>query len=275
VQAALCNKIRVSLAALIVVATCLATSAQQPPLDQLARRMADSLEQAKQKNVAVFGFVGPDETEALGQKIAGDFREALVRSAHKFRVEDLSHLLEILGKTSAWSASVDDADTAAWFLRDSDVDTAILGTVSSEDAGLHVRVRAIRERDAQQIVEFDTVVPLTDDLKQLIGRAAGREFANWPKGGKNGYSSPICVSCPKPQYLGRPLGRRIEGTVLLEISVGEDGRARHIRIKKAAPYGMTEKAIAAVQTWRYKPATGPDGKVAAVRETVEMNFLFY
>jgi TonB family protein len=262
-------------AALSVVAACLAAFAHQPPLDDLAYRMADSLAQAKQKNVAVFGFVGSDETEALGQKIAGDFHEALVRSAHNFRVEDLSQLLEILGKTSAWSASVDDADTASWFLRDSDVDTAILGTVSIEDAGLQLRVRAIRVRDAQQIAEFDAVVPLTDDLKQFIGRTAGREFANWPRGGKNGYSSPICVSCPKPQYLGRPLGRRIEGTVVLEISVDQNGRARHIRIKKAAPYGMTEKAIAAVQTWRYQPATGPDGKFAAVRETVEMKFLLY
>jgi TonB family protein len=275
VQRGLSSTIRASLAAVFVVATCLATSAQKPPLDELARQMADSLAQAKEKNVAIFGFVGPDETEALGQKIAGDFHVALARSAHNFRVEDLSRLLEILGKTSAWSASVDDAGTASWFLRDSDVDTSILGTVSNEAGGLRVRVRAFRVRDAQPISEFETLVPLTDNLKELIGRSAGREFANWPRGGKNGYSSPICVSCPQPQYFGRALGQRIEGTVVLEISVTEDGRAKHIRIKKAAPYGMTEKAIAAVQTWRYKPATGPDGKVAAVRETVELNFLFY
>lgn len=67
-QAGLRNKIRGSLAALIVVATCLATFAQQPPLDDLARWMAASLEQAKQKNVAVLSFVGPDETEAWGKR---------------------------------------------------------------------------------------------------------------------------------------------------------------------------------------------------------------
>lgn len=274
-RAGVSNTVRVSLGALFILSLCVSTFAQEPPLDDLAHRMADSLTQSKQKSVAVFAFVGPDAAEALGQRLAGDFQLALAKSTHSVRVEERSQLLDILGATSALSASVDDADTASWFLRDSDVDTAILGTVSNEDAGLHVRVRAIRVRDAQQIAEFDTIVRLTDDLKQLIGRTAGREFANWPRGGKNGYSLPICVSCPKPQYLGRPLGRRIEGTVVLEISVGEDGRARHIRIKKAAPYGMTEKALAAVQTWRYKPATGPDGKVAAVRETVEMNFLIF
>jgi TonB family protein len=249
--------------------------AQKSPLDELAHRMADSFAQSKQKSVAVFAFVAPDDAEALGQKLAGDFQQALVKSAHGFRVVARSQLLDILGKTSALSASVDDADTAAWFLRDSDVDTSILGTVSKDEAGLQVSVRAFRVRDAKQIAEFETLVPLTDGLKQLVGKTAGREFANWPRGGKNGYSSPTCVSCPQPQYTGRPLGRVVEGTVVLEISVDENGRARHIRIKKAMLDGLTETALAAVQKWRFIPATGPDGKVAPLRESVTVSFHFY
>jgi TonB family protein len=222
-----------------------------------------------------FAFVGPDDGEALGQKLAGDFQLALAKSAHGLRVEDRSQLLEILGRTSALSASLDDADTASWFLRDSDVDTAILGTASNQSGSLRVRVQAFRVRDAQPISEFATIVPLADDLRQLVGRTAGREFASWPRGGKNGCSSPACVSCPQPQYTGRPLGRVVEGTVVLEISVEEDGRARHIRIKKAMLGGLTEIAIGAVQKWRFKPARGPDGKAAAVREMVTVSFHFY
>ena len=56
------------------------------------------------------------------------------------------------------------------------------------------------------------------------------------------------------------MGRVVEGTVVLEISVEEDGRARHIRIKKAMLGGLTETAIGAVQKWRFKPARGPVGK---------------
>jgi len=130
-------------------------------------------------------------------------------------------------------------------------------------------------RDADPIAAFATIVPLTDELKQLVGRSARREFANWPRGGKNGYSSPACVSCPQPQYTGRPLGRVVEGTVQLDITVDENGRAKHIRIKKAMLDGLTERAIAAVQKWKFKPAMGPDGKVAAVRETVTLSFHFY
>jgi TonB family protein len=269
------NTVRVSLRALVALSVCLAAFAQEPPLDDLAHRMADSLTQSKQKSVAVFAFLGPDDAEALGQKLAGDFQMALAKSAHSFRVEERSQLLEILGRTSALSASVDDADTAAWFLRNSDVNAAILGSVSNDNGGLRVRVQAFRVRDADPIADFAATVPLTDELKQLVGRSAPREFANWPRGGKNGYSSPACVSCPQPQYTGRPLGRVVEGTVQLDITVDENGRARHIRIKKAMLDGLTEMAIAAVQKWKFKPATGPDGKVAAVREIVTLSFHFY
>lgn len=269
------NTVRVSLRALVALSVCLAAFAQEPPLDDLAHRMADSLTQSKQKSVAVFAFIGPDDAEALGQKLAGDFQMALAKSAHSFRVEERSQLLEILGRTSALSASVDDADTAAWFLRESDVNAAILGSVSNDSGGLRVRVQAFRVRDADPVADFAAIVPLTDELKQLVGRSARREFANWPRGGKNGYSSPACVSCPQPQYTGRPLGRVVEGTVQLDITVDENGRARHIRIKKAMLDGLTEMAIAAVQKWKFKPATGPDGKVAAVREIVTLSFHFY
>jgi TonB family protein len=269
------NTVRASLGALVILCVCVSTFAQEPPLDDMAQRMADSLTQSKVKSVAVFAFVGPDDAEALGQKVADDFQLALANSVHGFGVKDRGQLLDLLGKTGALSASVDDADTAAWFLRDSNVDTAILGTLSNESGGLRVRVQAFRVRDAHPISDFATALPLTDDLEKLVGRAARREFANWPRGGKNGYSSPTCVSCPQPQYTGRPLGRVVEGTVVLEISVDEDGRAKHIRIKKAMLGGLMETAIAAVQKWRFKPATDPDGKVAAVREMVTVNFHFY
>jgi hypothetical protein len=76
-------------------------------------RMADSLAQTKQMSVAVFAFVGPDDTEALGHKLADNFQRALAKSAHSGRAEDRSQSLEILGQTCALSASVDDAHTAS------------------------------------------------------------------------------------------------------------------------------------------------------------------
>jgi TonB family protein len=274
-QLALSKRIRVSLGTLFILFVCPSLAPQETQINVLAEQMAESLAHSKQKMVAVFAFVEPDETEALGQKLADEFREALVKSAHSFRVEDSSRFLGILGKNGALSASIDDADTASWFLRDSDVDTSILGSVSEESGGLKISVQAVRVRDSHQICKFETSMPLTDDLKALVGVSRKREFASWPRGGKNGYSSPTCISCPPAQYVGAALNQRIEGTVLLEITVDEDGRAKHIRVTKALSYGLTQEAVATVQKWRFKPANGPDGKPAAVREKIQVAFHLY
>jgi len=123
VQAGHTKMTRALFPALFVLSVCVSMLAQESQLGDSARRMADSLSQSKRKSVAVFAFVGTAETEALGEKLADDFREALVKSGRTFRVEERSHLLEILAKRSASSASLDDPGSASWFLHDSEVDT--------------------------------------------------------------------------------------------------------------------------------------------------------
>jgi outer membrane biosynthesis protein TonB len=59
-----------------------------------------------------------------------------------------------------------------------------------------------------------------------------------------------------------------QNLVVLEITVDQEGRARHIRVMKALLNGMTEDAI---KTWRFKSLTGPDGKSAAVTMIVQVS----
>jgi TonB family protein len=66
-----------------------------------------------------------------------------------------------------------------------------------------------------------------------------------------------------------------EGTVVLTVVVGADGKAHDIVVVKPLPDGLTEKAIEAVQSWRFNPAKGPDGNPAAVREMIEVKFRPY
>jgi TonB family protein len=269
------NRFCALLIILILSSVCQATVPQEPQISALAQEMSDSLLRAKVKNVAIFAFVGPDEPEAIGQSLADDFREDLSKSANDFQVVALPQLLTILGKTAALSASVNDADTASWFLRDSGVDSFVIGTVSRQNGGLQIALKAFRVRGAREISNCEASIILTDDLKALIGLSRGREFATWPRGGENGYSSPICLSCPQLQYHGPPIPGLYQNLVVLEITVDEEGRARHIRVKKALLNGMTEDAIATVKNWRFKPSTGPDGKPAAVRMIVQVALKSY
>lgn len=60
-----------------------------------------------------------------------------------------------------------------------------------------------------------------------------------------------------PQPLSQPLPRwsgRESGTLRFQLTVGRDGRVKEVRVIETIP-DMTAKAIAAVQRWRFKPAT--------------------
>jgi TonB family protein len=68
---------------------------------------------------------------------------------------------------------------------------------------------------------------------------------------------------------------KYQGVVTLVAIITADGRATDIQVVKGLGLGLDEKAIAAVRTWRFKPALGPNGKPAPVRQIIEVTFHLY
>ena len=64
------------------------------------------------------------------------------------------------------------------------------------------------------------------------------------------------------------------GTVILDVTVAEDGRATDIRVLKGVPFGLNEQAIRAVNEWTFKPASYGDRPIA-VRVPIETSFRLY
>jgi protein TonB len=97
----------------------------------------------------------------------------------------------------------------------------------------------------------------------------------YPNAGTGGYGSPACLYCPQPQFSDEAVKAKYQGTVLLVAVITADGRATEIRIAKGLGLGLDEKAVEAVRTWRFRPALGPDGKPASVRQSIEVTFHLY
>ncbi len=102
-----------------------------------------------------------------------------------------------------------------------------------------------------------------------------QEPVSLPTAGTMGYTLPKCLNCPAAKFSKEAIKHKYEGTVTLKIVVDETGHAKDIAVTKGLNFGLTEQAIAAVRKWRFKPATGPDGKPAAVRINVEVTFHLY
>jgi TonB family protein len=82
----------------------------------------------------------------------------------------------------------------------------------------------------------------------------------------------VCEKCPDPIYTPEARAQRIQGRVLLLVTVGENGIADHIGVVDGLDGGLTEQAVEAVQRWRFKPALGADGKPVATRVPIDVTF---
>lgn len=95
------------------------------------------------------------------------------------------------------------------------------------------------------------------------------------RAGVNGVGTPVCLYCPQPQYSDEARKAKYQGVVTLLVTVTTDGRAANISVVKGPGLGLEEKAIEAVKTWKFKPALGPNGKIANVIVPIEVTFRLY
>ncbi|MGH9521086.1 MAG: energy transducer TonB [Terriglobales bacterium] len=89
-----------------------------------------------------------------------------------------------------------------------------------------------------------------------------------------GVSAPRALFAPDPEYSEEARKAKYQGTVVLWVVVGPDGRPRDIRVQRTLGMGLDEKAIEAVRSWKFEPAK-KDGQPVAVQINVEVNFRLY
>lgn len=86
-----------------------------------------------------------------------------------------------------------------------------------------------------------------------------------------GVSAPVLVFKTDPEYSEEARKAKYSGAVTVAIVVDTEGRARDIHVVKSLGMGLDEKAIEAVQKWRFKPGM-KGGQAVNVRATIEVNF---
>jgi len=83
---------------------------------------------------------------------------------------------------------------------------------------------------------------------------------------------PTCEKCPDPIYPEEARHKGLEGTITFLATVSEQGMAEQIVLAKSFDTSLTASALRAIQSWRFKPAIGLDGKPIAVRIPIEVTF---
>jgi protein TonB len=86
-----------------------------------------------------------------------------------------------------------------------------------------------------------------------------------------GVSAPAVIFKIDPEYSEEARKAKYSGEVMLSIIVDAEGKAREIHVVKSLGMGLDEKAIEAVEKWKFKPGM-KGGQPVAVRATIAVNF---
>ena len=86
-----------------------------------------------------------------------------------------------------------------------------------------------------------------------------------------GVSAPVPISRTPPEYTDEARNAKWQGTVLVRATVDENGVPQDLKIIRSLGMGLDQKAIEAVQKWRFKPGT-KDGQPVPVSANIEVNF---
>ena len=95
------------------------------------------------------------------------------------------------------------------------------------------------------------------------------------RAGVNGVGTPSCFYQPAPEYSEEARKTKYQGAVVVEGVINLDGRVTDIKVVKGVGMGLDENAVAAVKTWRCKPASGPSGKPVRTLVPIEVTFRLY
>jgi len=270
--------VRISAAALAIFFCAVIPSyAQQAQMVALALKTADAISKAHETQVIVGDFWSPtDKLTKLGQNLADQFSAELA-GLGEFQVQDRVRLHKAIEQYSLSPLALRDIDIAAWMAKQSGAKAIILGNVESVNGQYKLTVGIYTVENEKNLGNFGVTMPAGPNWELLFQTPVEETTGTGvhDEGGAGGYSAPKCEYCPNPRYSGTAFQHRIQGVVILNVIIGTDGHAHEMVVTKNLGFGLDESAVKALNDWRFKPASGPDGKPTAVRMLVEVNFQWH
>lgn len=126
-------------------------------------------------------------------------------------------------------------------------------------------IREIEPIEVFQPIDYPDVIQIPDAPPETTPEDPGPILV----GGD--VARPLGIYTPLPDYTELARRARIQGIVILQLTLDEQGEVQNVQVLKDLPMGLTESAVRTVSTWRYEPATLND-KPVEVLMTVTVNF---
>jgi len=286
---ALRSIVRISVAALAVFFCAgIRSHAQQAQIESLAAKTASAITKSLKKSagsrlvIVFFSEPGNSSTE-LGAKVADDFTAALTADGISLMNNAVFQATAQTDKVAP--SALSNPATASCIASDAGAEIMVEGMLRHVGNRIELSVSVIRAQDAKEIFKTKTDFDRSSEIDKLesevlsapdAGGAKMASVSSAPQAGKNGYTAPACLYCPNPQYSNRAFRTHEQGKIVLDTTIGVDGRAHSVTILRGLSCDLNQQALDIIENvYRFRPANGPDGKPVAVHMLFEITFRLY
>ena len=87
----------------------------------------------------------------------------------------------------------------------------------------------------------------------------------------SGVGAPKLLHKIEPSYSPEARAVKAQGTVVVSVVIGTNGKAADVQLRKGVGYGLDEQALDAITQWTFQPGTR-DGMAVPVQASIEVNF---
>jgi TonB family protein len=266
-----------------------------PAASEIAGAIDEAAAGSAHTTVLVTNFTEMHDPDTqLAVILAQNFAQSLRSHARNFTVLDHSDVEAAISNHKLPIGALSSRSVVACYAPELGVTLIIAGWIeyTPENMILDIGVESLAEDHG--ISGKKIIAPLTPTMETLKSKPAvgteavfGEDKTVWvrdesskttipaAKSGAGGYSYPACIYCPPARYTDEAVKAKASGTVTLSAVIGADGKAQRISVQRALPCGLDQRAIDAIKDWKFEPAAGPDGKPAAVVQTIEVTFHLY
>lgn len=107
-----------------------------------------------------------------------------------------------------------------------------------------------------------------------LGPGSGGNTGGGPRRIGGGVSAPVVIYSVEPEFSEEARKAKVAGNVLVSLWIDTKGNPSHVRVIRGIGMGLDDKAVEAVNQWRFRPAM-ENGKPVLVELNIEVNFQIF
>jgi TonB family protein len=238
-----------------------------------AKSFAMEIEQAQFHKVYVPDFLDPSWTRTeKGCFFASTFSTNLAKDARNFEVVNRIQAQKQLNELHISPQDLQRPEILSRASQALGADAVLVGTatISPTEANLLLSLRdAASGKEVHSVNYHERLEPAFEGNFPAT-QSDGDRVYYFP--GLDGISQPKCIFCPQPEYTDEARRNKIQGSVIMSVTIDEKGAIGNVRVVQDPGNGLAQRSIEILKKWRMEPSHGPDRSPVPIRVSIETTF---